>query len=55
MALQLSCPCGTRITAYDDDFVATVQAHLAAEHPDRSYSADEILAFAMPVDDKWVG
>jgi hypothetical protein len=52
MALMLSCPCGARIIDFDDTFVASVQEHLAAEHPDRHYSEDDILAFAMSVGDK---
>ncbi len=52
MAYSLRCPCGTTITAPDDEFVADVHAHLAAEHPGRSYSEEEIMTFAMPVRDR---
>ena len=52
MAYQLRCPCGLTITAPDDEFVATVQAHLAAEHPGREYDEEQILAFALPVRDR---
>jgi hypothetical protein len=52
MAYQMRCPCGTTITAPDDTFVATVQAHLAAEHPGREYSEEQILTFAMPIPDR---
>lgn len=54
MAYQLICPCGTNITAFDNDFVDEVQAHLAADHPGRNYSADDIMTMAMPVSDKLV-
>jgi hypothetical protein len=39
------------IQAPDESFVATVQAHLAAEHSGREYSEDEILAFATHIPD----
>lgn len=52
MALMLSCPCGTRIIDLDDSFVASVRDHLRSAHPERDYSDDDILAFAMPVDDR---
>jgi hypothetical protein len=51
MAYQLRCPCGEIIRAPEDSFVATVQSHLASEHPGRDYSENEILAFAMQVPD----
>jgi hypothetical protein len=51
----MRCPCGTTITAPDDSFVATVQAHLAAEHPGREYNADQIMAFALPIPDRPAG
>lgn len=54
MAYRLTCPCGTHITSYDDDFVADVQAHLTAEHPGRTYTEDEIMTMALPVSDKLV-
>jgi hypothetical protein len=49
MAYNLRCPCGVSITAPDDTFVATVQAHLADEHPGMEYSEAEIMLFAMRV------
>jgi len=52
VAYSLRCPCGLSITAPDDTFVETVQAHLAAEHPGREYSENEIFAFAMPIPDR---
>jgi hypothetical protein len=52
MAYNMRCPCGESITAPDDTFVATVQAHLAAEHPGREYGENEIMMFAIPVADR---
>jgi len=47
MSSRLRCPCGTRIEAADDDeLVRLTQEHLAAEHPGREYSRDEILMLA---------
>ena len=47
MAKTLRCPCGTVINAADDDeLVALTQEHLAAEHPGREYTRDEILFMA---------
>jgi hypothetical protein len=47
MKTQLDCPCGGRITGQDeDDLVANVQAHLAAEHPDHEYEREQILFMA---------
>ena len=44
---DLRCPCGTVINAADDDeLVALTQEHLAAEHPGREYTRDEILFMA---------
>jgi hypothetical protein len=44
----LRCPCGTFIREDDeDDLVEKVQEHLAAEHPGREYSREEILFMAM--------
>ncbi len=44
----LRCPCGEFIRDEDDDgLVEKVQAHLAAEHPGREYSREEILFMAM--------
>lgn len=54
MAYQLICPCGTNITSLNDVFVEDVHAHLAAEHPGRNYSADDIMSMAMEVSDKLV-
>ncbi len=54
MAHQLICPCGQNITALDETFVGDVQAHLAAEHPGRNYSADDIMSMAMEVSDTLV-
>jgi hypothetical protein len=43
----LRCPCGTLLVGRDDDdLVALAQAHLAAEHPGREYTRDEILFLA---------
>ncbi|PWN04482.1 DUF1059 domain-containing protein [Nocardioides silvaticus] len=45
---SLRCPCSTLIRGADDDeLVAKVQEHLAAEHPGREYSREEILFMAM--------
>ncbi|MEZ0579241.1 DUF1059 domain-containing protein [Nocardioides sp. MH1] len=45
---SLRCPCDVTIRGEDDDeLVEKVQAHLAAEHPGREYSRDEILFMAM--------
>jgi hypothetical protein len=52
MAYSMRCPCGLSITAPDDTFVETVQAHLASEHPGREYGENEIMAFAMRVADR---
>lgn len=47
MKTRLNCPCGEYITATDEDeLVRLVQAHLASEHPGRSYERDEILFMA---------
>lgn len=44
---RLHCPCGTTITGQDEDeLVAKVQEHLAAEHPGREYDRDSILFMA---------
>ncbi|MDQ4054079.1 MAG: DUF1059 domain-containing protein [Actinomycetota bacterium] len=48
MKTRLSCPCGTTIVGTDeDDLVARTQEHLAAEHPGRDYSREEILFMAI--------
>lgn len=54
MAYQLNCPCGAMIASHDDTFVADVQAHLASQHPGRTYSANEIMMLAQPVPDRVV-
>lgn len=47
MKTLLSCPCGTVVRGTDeDDLVARVQEHLAAEHPGREYDRDSILLMA---------
>lgn len=51
MALQLTCPCGVRIAAPNDQFVDEVNAHLAAEHG-RTYSPDQITMMAITVPDR---
>ena len=48
MSLRLTCPCDTTISGEtDDELVVLVQEHLAAEHPGREYSREEILFLAM--------
>lgn len=54
MALQLTCPCGVRIAAPEDDFVGEVNAHLADEHG-RTYGPDQITVMAMTVPDPVAG
>ncbi|GAA4075389.1 hypothetical protein GCM10023066_55080 [Nocardioides kongjuensis] len=45
---SLRCPCDTTLRAdTDDELVEKVQEHLAAEHPGREYSREEILFMAM--------
>ncbi len=45
---SLRCPCDTTLRAATDDaLVEKVQEHLAAEHPGRTYSREEILFMAM--------
>lgn len=45
---SLRCPCDLTIRGEDDDdLVEKVQAHLAADHPGREYSREEILFLAM--------
>ncbi len=47
MKTRLNCPCGEYITAADEDeLVRLVQEHLAAEHPDRDYTREDILFMA---------
>jgi hypothetical protein len=47
MKTMLDCPCGERIVGTDeDDLVAKVQAHLAATHPGREYTREQILFMA---------
>lgn len=44
---SLRCPCGVTIRGADDDeLVDNTQEHLAAEHPGREYSREEILFLA---------
>lgn len=52
MAYNLRCPCGVSITAPDETFVATVQTHLADEHPGMEYSETEIMMFALRIPDR---
>lgn len=43
----LHCPCGEMMRGeHDDELVEKVQEHLAAEHPGREYSREEILFMA---------
>jgi len=45
---SLRCPCSVTIRGDDDDeLVEKAQEHLAAEHPGREYSREEILFMAM--------
>ncbi|GAB3348017.1 hypothetical protein [Amycolatopsis echigonensis] len=45
---SLRCPCGEYIQASDSSALITrVRAHLAASHPGREYSDDEILFMAI--------
>jgi predicted small metal-binding protein len=47
MKTKLECPCGVLITGKDEDeLVANVRAHLAAEHPGHDYTREEILFIA---------
>jgi hypothetical protein len=47
MKTTLDCPCGERIEGTDEnDLVERVLAHLHAEHPDRSYTREQILFMA---------
>lgn len=48
MALQLACPCGAHVEADDEVFVARVRDHLAAEHPGREYTDEQIMFLATP-------
>lgn len=54
MAKQLNCPCGVMIIAREDTFLDDVRAHLAAAHPGREYSDNEINLIAQPVPDRIV-
>lgn len=54
MARQLSCPCGTVITDLDATFVASVQTHLAEQHPGREYDENQILMMSTSVPDRLV-
>lgn len=45
---SLRCPCAVTIRGADDDeLVEKVREHLAAEHPGREYSREEILFMAI--------
>lgn len=45
---SLRCPCDLTLRGEtDDDLVEKVQEHLAAEHPGREYSREEILFMAI--------
>jgi predicted small metal-binding protein len=45
---SLRCPCDMTLRGdTDDELVEKVQEHLAAEHPGREYSREEILFRAM--------
>jgi predicted small metal-binding protein len=45
---SLHCPCGNSLRGEtDDELVEKVQEHLAAEHPGREYSREEILFMAI--------
>jgi predicted small metal-binding protein len=47
MKTRLTCPCGTMISAEDeDDLVEQAQAHLSEAHPGREYDRDAILFMA---------
>lgn len=47
MKTRLTCPCGERIVAVDEDeLVALTQAHLAEAHPGLEYDRESILFIA---------
>ncbi|KAA1422113.1 DUF1059 domain-containing protein [Nocardioides humilatus] len=47
MKTRLTCPCGHRIAAADeDDLVKQAQSHLAEEHPGHEYDREQILFIA---------
>ncbi len=47
MKTRLTCPCGQRISAIDeDDLVAQAQEHLAQSHPGHDYDREQILFIA---------
>lgn len=47
MKTRLTCPCGERIVAADeDDLVSQTQAHLAKVHPGLEYDRESILFIA---------
>jgi len=52
MARQLSCPCGTVITAPERDFLDVVRDHLTDHHPGRDYADNEILMMSLEVPDR---
>lgn len=48
----MTCPCGTTLNGdTDDEFVASVNEHFAAAHPEMSgkYTAEQILSRAQEV------
>jgi hypothetical protein len=51
MMYRLTCPCGTVVAGSDEQFLADVRAHLAAAHPGRSYTDEEILFTAVQLPD----
>jgi len=45
---SLRCPCDVTLRgSTDDELVEKVREHLAAEHPGREYSREEILFMAI--------
>jgi hypothetical protein len=45
--MYLNCPCGAVVEGADeDDLVAKAQDHLAAAHPGRTYTREQILFMA---------
>lgn len=47
MKTTVVCPCGEQIVGKDeDDLVAKVKEHLAAEHPGHEYTREQILSMA---------
>lgn len=52
MAYQMTCPCGASIRAFDEEFVAAVNDHLASAHPGRTYPDDAIMLMSVKVPDR---